>query len=166
MTDYISEPKIYQRSEVHYMGIRIQTPFSGMFAEVDNLRKESAKWFKAMGIESHGHSLLRYHVIDMEGMMDIEYGTVVDTPLAGDNRVKPVSLPAGRYASLIYSRYAMEGNKALIGFIRDNNLPVDRWDDEKGDAFHCRFEMYLTDPKVEPRKKKWNVEVAIKLADE
>lgn len=166
MTNYMSEPKIYQRDEAHYMGIRIQTPFSGMFAEVDSLRKELAKWFKEKGIESHGHSLLRYHVIDMEGVMDIEYGTVVDTPPAGDHRVKPGSLPAGRYISLIYSRYAIRGNKALIGYIRNNKLPVDRWDDEKGDAFQCRFEMYLTDPKVEPRKTKWDVEVAIKLADE
>lgn len=166
MTEYVGEPKIYQRDLLHYMGIRIQTPFGGMFAEVDKLRKELAKWFKANEIESHGHSLLRYYIIDMEGIMDIEYGMVVDVPLAGDNRVQPASLPAGPYASLIYSRYALRGNKALLGFIQDNNLLVDRWDDEKGDAFRCRFEMYLTDPKVEHRKSKWDIEVAIKLVDE
>ncbi len=165
MTEYIGEPKIYQRDAVHYMGIRIQTPFSGMFAEVDKLRKELTKWFDAQEITSQGHSLLRYHVIDMEGMMDIEYGTVVDSPLVGDNRVKSANLPAGRYASLIYSRYALRGNKALLGFIQDKQLPVDRWQDEMGDAFGCRFEMYLTDPKIEHRKSKWDVEVAIKLKE-
>lgn len=166
MTNYIGEPKIYKRDLVHYMSIRIQAPFRGMFAEVDKLRKELAKWFKVKEIESHGHSLLRYHIIDMEGMMDIEYGTVVDIPLLGDNRVKSASLPSGHYASLIYSRYALRGNKALLDFIKDNKLPIDRWDDENGDAFSCRFEMYLTDPKIEHRKSKWNVEVAIKLVDE
>ncbi|MGJ3240326.1 MAG: GyrI-like domain-containing protein [Anaerolineae bacterium] len=166
MFQYIGEPKIYQRDLVHYMGIRIQTPFSGMFAEVDKLRKELAKWFKERAIETHGNSFLRYHIIDMEGIMDIEYGTLVDAPLVGDVQVKSASLPAGRYASLIYSRYALRGNKALIAFIQDNKLTVDRWDDENGDAFRCRFEMYLTDPKVEHRKSKWDVEIAIKLMDE
>lgn len=166
MDEYIGAPKIYQRDTVHYMGIRIQTPFSGMFAEVEKLRKELSKWFKSQEIASHGHALLRFHVVDMEGIMDIEYGIVVDDPLAGDDRVKPASLPAGRYASLIYSRYALRGNKALIAFIRENNLPADQWHDAMGDAFGCRFEMYLTDPKIEHRKSKWDVEVAIRLKDE
>ena len=165
MSETIGRPKIEQRGAVQYMGIRIQTPFSGMFAQVDKLRKELAKWFKSKGIEAHGPSLLRYHVIDMNGMMDIAYGTVCADPLAGDERVQPASLPAGRYVSLVYSRYALRGNKALIGFIQENGLPVDRWDDEKGDAFGCRYEMFLTDPRVEHRKSKWQVEVAIKLLD-
>jgi hypothetical protein len=84
----------------------------------------------------------------------------------GDGRVLSGSLPAGRYASLIYSGSGLQGNKALIEYIRDNDLPVDRWDDPKGDAFRCRYEMYLTDPKVEPRKTKWDIEVAFKLMAE
>lgn len=166
MTQYVSDPKIYQRDALQYLGIRIQTPFRGMFAEVDKLRKELARWFKAQEIDSHGHSLLRYHVIDMDGMMDIEYGTIVDAPLKEDDRVKSNILPAGRYVSLIYSRYALRGNKALIAYIKDNNLPVDRWDDDEGDAFRSRFELYLTDPQIEHRKSKWDVELAIKLMDE
>jgi len=34
-----------------------------------------------------------------------------------------------------------------------------------GDAFACRYEAYLTDYQVEPRKTKWQVDLAIKLAD-
>ena len=36
----------------------------------------------------------------------------------------------------------------------------------KRDNFRCRYEMFLTDPKVEPRKTKWSIELAIKLVDE
>lgn len=162
----IGEAKIYQREETPAMSIRITTPFQGMFAQVDKLRKELAKWFAAQGIVPQGPTFLRYHMIDMAGDMEIEYGTCVAQPLAGDGRVTADVLPAGRYVSLIYSGSGMQGNKALIQYIRDNNLPVDRWDDPRGDGFRCRYEMYLTDPKIEPRKTKWDIEVAIKLRDE
>ena len=41
-------------------------------------------------------------------------------------------------------------------------MDFDRWDTEQGDNFRGRYETYLTDPKIEPRKSKWKIEVAIK----
>ena len=162
----ISEVKIYQREETSTIGIRITTPFRGMFAQVDKLRGELAKWFAVQGVTPQGPAFLRYHVIDMAGDMEIEYGLCLAQPLASDGRVTADVLPAGCYVSLIYSGSGLQGNKALIQYIHDHNLPVDRWDDPKGDGFRCRYEMYLTDPKIEPRKTKWDIEVAIKLRDE
>jgi len=75
------------------------------------------------------------------------------------------TLPAGRYASLIYTGSGITGNKVLVEWAKVNQIAWDRWDDEKGDAFCARYESYLTDPRIEPRKTKWEVEVAIKLAD-
>jgi len=34
----------------------------------------------------------------------------------------------------------------------------------EADRFACRYEAYLTDPKLEPRKKQWKIELACKLA--
>jgi hypothetical protein len=83
-----------------------------------------------------------------------------------DNRdVKADTIPAGRYASLIYSGGGISGNRALIEWVRSQGLNFDRWDTEQGDNFRGRYETYLTAPKIEPRKSKWKVEVAIKLAD-
>ncbi len=161
-----SEPKIDFREEQPYLGIRIQTPFEGMFKQVGIITKELNKWFKAHDIAPQTPPFLRYHVIDMKGEMDIEYGIPVQTPHAGDDRVRPDVLPAGRYASLIYSGSGLQGNKALIKWAIEHNLPFDRWDDDKGDAFRCRYEAFLTDPKIEPRKTKWDIEMAIKLVDE
>lgn len=136
----ITEPKISLRSERQYVGIRMKTPFKGMFAVVDKLLKELRLWVKTHGIADEGPFFLRYHVIDMEGMMDIELGFMVRNPLRGDDRVKPGVLPKGRYASLTYTRYAMRGNKALIGWIKENNVGIDRWDDKEGDALTtCRI---------------------------
>jgi effector-binding domain-containing protein len=97
--------------------------------------------------------------------MDIEVGYVVSKHLIGDERVTPSVLPAGNYASLIYTRYGMRGNKALINWAKENDIHWDRWDDPAGDAFRCRYEAYLTDYRIEPRKSQWQVELAIKLAD-
>jgi len=162
----VSEIKIDRRPEKPYLGIRVQTPFRGMFKIVDQLRKELAIWLKQKDLTSTGPFFLRYHVIDMEGEMDIEYGVLGVDSAPGDGRVTAGVIPAGRYASLIYTGSGMNGNRTLIEWAKTNNIPWDRWDDPKGDAFRCRCETYLTDPKVEHRKTKWEIEVAIKLADD
>ena len=163
-----SEPVIEEKPEVPYLGIRIQTPFEGMFKQVGIIQKELERWFKAQGITPNGSPLLRYHVIDMKGEMDIEYGIPVEASLTSraDGRVTASVLPAGRYASLIYTGSGLQGNGALSRWIQINHIPSDRWDTDQGDNFRCRYEMFLTDPKVEPRKTKWDIEVAIKLLDE
>jgi effector-binding domain-containing protein len=161
----IGEPKLEYRSEQRYMGIREKAPFNGMFAVVDVLLKELRTLVKQAGVADEGPFLLRYHVIDMQGMMDIEVGFVVLAHLPETERMKQGVLPAGRYANLVYSRYAMRGNKTLIGWAQQHEIQFDRWDDPEGDAFRCRYEAYLTDYRLEPRKKNWQVDLAIKVAD-
>ncbi len=158
--------KIDQRPEIPYMGIRFIAPFKGMRPPQEIARKELLQWFKAQGITPGAPPFLRYHVIDMKGEMDLEYGIPVEQPLEGSGRIKLAILPAGRYVSLIYSGGGYQGNKTLIEGARARGLVFDRWDTDKGDNFRCRYERFLTDPKIEPRKTKWNIEVAIKLADE
>ena len=51
-------------------------------------------------------------------------------------------------------------------FLRCQVIDWDRWSDPKGDAFRARYGTNLTDPAVEPRKTRWEIEVAIKLADD
>jgi len=161
----IGEPEITYREQRPYMGIRSIAPFQGMFAVRDELLKELRLWVQKNSIADEGPYFLRYHVIDMNNQMDIEVGFVVSKHLTGDDRVRQGMLPAGRYASLIYQRYGMRANKALIHWAKENGIHWDRWDDPAGDAFRCRYEAYLTDYRVEPRKSKWKVELAIKVAD-
>ena len=162
----VGSPKIDTRPDQIYMGIRTIAPFSGMFKVVDQLRKEMTKWVKENGIEPVGPPFLRYHVIDMRGEMDITFGIPVATALPDDGRVTAGVLPGGRFASLIYVGNGYTGNKALIEWVRArDDIAFDRWDTEQGDNFRCRYESFLTDPKVEHRKTKWDIEVAIKLAD-
>ncbi len=161
----IGEPSIDERPERPYLGIRVRTPMKGMGATTDKLRKELAKWLKTHGVAAAGPPFRRFHVIDMAGEMDITVGVPVAAVRAGDGRVTADVLPAGRYASLVFSGSGLTGNKALIEWAKANGIAWDRWDDARGDAFRCRCETYLTDAAVEQRKTKQQIEVAIKLAE-
>ncbi|HWQ12149.1 MAG TPA: GyrI-like domain-containing protein [Roseiflexaceae bacterium] len=161
----VSKPSIEYRNAIQYMGIRIQTPMKGLSRVFDELRAELAAWVRQQPVIVTGQPFRRYHVIDMAGEMDIELGIPVAQPLPHDSRVSAGVLPAGYYARLIYCGSGLSGNKALLDWARANGIVWDRWNDPKGDAFRSRYETYLTDPKREPRKTKWEIEVAIKLAE-
>jgi effector-binding domain-containing protein len=161
----IGEPKIDQRPKMNYMGIRTIAPFKGMSKEIDRISQELNAWIAEKKIKTSGPPFLRFHVIDMRGFMDISFCFPVRKALPDDGNVKSDFIPAGRYASLIYSGGGISANRALIEWVRAQGLDFDRWDTEQGDNFRGRYETYLTDPKIEPRKSKWKIEVAIKLAD-
>jgi effector-binding domain-containing protein len=162
----IGKPKIDTRAKQVYMGVRTIAPFKGMSKVIQKLSDEMNTWVEEHNIKPSGPPFLRYYVIDMRGFMDIEFGYPVRKPLPDDGQVKAGVLPAGRYASLIYSGGGISGNRALIEWVRARGMDFDRWDTEQGDNFRGRYETYLTDPKMEPRKSRWKIEVAIKLAEE
>jgi effector-binding domain-containing protein len=147
------------------MGIRTIAPFKGMSKVVVRMSKELNAWVDEHKVNTAGPPFLRFHVIDMRGFMDISFAVPVRKALPDDGEVKAGELPAGRYASLIYSGGGISANRALIEWVRAKSLDFDRWDTEQGDNFRGRYESYLTDPRVEPRKSRWKIEVAIKLAD-
>jgi len=161
----IGSPKIDKRPKITYMGIRITAPFQGMSKEIGRIAGRLNEWVEENRIKTSGLPFLRYHVIDMRGFMDIEYCVPLRKALPDDGDVKAGVLPAGKYASLIYSGGGISGNRALIEWVRAQGMDFDRWDTERGDNFRGRYETYLTDPKLEPRKSRWQIEVAIKLAD-
>jgi hypothetical protein len=161
----IGAPGIDRRPARPYVGLRIITPFEGMFAQTDQLFKELRQWVNARGLAEQGPYFLRYHVIDMKGLMDVEAGFVLKSPQTGDGRVKSGVLPAGRYAHLTYSRYALRGNQALSIWTQEKKLDVDKETTSGGEAFACRYEAYLTDYRSEPRKTRWQVDLAFRLRD-
>ena len=136
-----------------------------MFAQTDKLFKELRQWVNTQDLADQGPYFLRYHVIDMNGLMDVEAGFVVTTQQIRDERVNGGVLPAGRYAHLTYSRYALRGNQALLLWVKAQQLAADREDTSNGEAFGCRYEAYLTDYRIEPGKTKWHVDLAIRLRD-
>ena len=145
------------RPERIYMGIRTTTPFKGMSKVVGGLLRRLDVWVAEQGVEAVGPPFLRLHVVDMRGSMDITCGICVDRAFPEDGDIRADRLPAGRYASLIYSGGGIAANRALIEWARAQGLEFDRWDSEQGDNFAGRYESFLADRRTE---------VAIKLVEE
>jgi hypothetical protein len=164
--EIVEPPRIEDRAERPYVGIRVITPFRGMLAERDRLLAEARSEIEQAALDTVGDGFLRLHVIDMEGPMDLEAGYFTPGYVQLDHpRLRSGSMPAGRYATLTYRNHARRANGALQDWARDNGLALDRWTVAEGDAFACRYEAFWTDPKVEPRKTKWTVELSMRLAE-
>jgi effector-binding domain-containing protein len=162
----IGEPRIEERKALPYVGIRTQVPIKKLGATIRQLSGELFSWLGKQGVAPDGAPFIRYHVIDMERLMDVEVGIPVAKALTGDERVSAGALPPGRYASLVYIGVGrgFSGNKALLEWGASQGLVWDKWATDKGDAFGGRVEFFLTDPAEEPDRKKWETEVAIRLA--
>jgi effector-binding domain-containing protein len=125
-------------------------------------------WLAGHGTPPAGAPLIRYLVINMATKLDVEIGVPVARIGPGNGRVSRGVLPAGRYATILYTGpYSglMDANAALLAWIAAQGLVMDQATTAQGDAFGARVEFYLTDPRAEPDTSKWETEVAIRLAD-
>lgn len=161
----IGPATIVEKPERPYLGIRFATPFEGMFAVVTKHLKELRKWSKQHSLADEGPYFLRYYRTDMKGVMDVEVGLMTHAALAGDGNIQPCALPAGKYATLIYRGNGLRGNQALMIWAKDNGVLFDRPLADDPEAYTSRYEAYLTDYRVEPRKLLWDVELSIKIAE-
>lgn len=161
--EILAGPSVEKYPERHTAGIRIVTPFRGMFAVRDKLMAELHTWLDDRGVD-HGHTFLRLHVVAMQSDMELEVGVVTGKPIDGDDRVRPGALPAGDYAVLRFVGNTRRASTTLLTWIRGEGLPIDVDENPSGDRFGARYEMYLTDPRSERMKTKWQIELGIRLA--
>jgi effector-binding domain-containing protein len=163
----ITEPKLENRNEQHYVAIRSQATMQQLATAIQQGIGEVSAWLGMQGVAPDGAPFIRYLVIDMEALLEIEVGFPVASALAGDARIRAGVLPAGRYASLVYTGIdnGIQGNWELLKWGAAQGLEWDSWKTEKGDGFGARFESFLTDPNEEPDQATWETEVAIRLAD-
>jgi hypothetical protein len=123
-----------------------------MFAVRDRLMKPL--------LAHDGLLVFRLNVVDMAGQMDLSVGVVTDEPVPG---TQPEVLPAGDYAMMIYVDHGRRANGTLIDWIGGQGLEMDVEKSPDGDRFGCRYEAYLTDPRVERLRTRWQIELAIRL---
>jgi effector-binding domain-containing protein len=168
----ITEPKIEHRSEQPYVAIRTQvTPRELGKGLVTRHFNEVRAWLEKQGVAPTDAPFIRYLVIDMPSLLDIELGWPVASPLSGTERIRAGLLPAGRYASLASigpykGKALMKANGALIDWGIEHGIVWDSKQTEQGEAFGARLESYIKGPGNEPDQEKWKTEVAIRLADQ
>jgi len=160
----IGPVRIVEKDARPYAGIRLLTPFAGMFAVATAALKDLRAWSREHGREGEGPYLLRYYVTDMKGTMDIEAGFLTASPPHDHPRIKPSTIPGGTYASLIYRGNGLRGNQALMRWGQETSTPFEHLNPARPQSFTCRYEAYLTDYRVEPRKLLWDVELSIKMS--
>ena len=164
----MTEPHLEHRGEQPYMAIRAQVTMHDMATEVPQLLGEVFAWLDRQGVPPAGPPFIRYLVIDMATQLDIELGVPVTTALPGDDRIIAGVLPAGRYATLVYTgvQNGVAANAALLDWGARQGIVWQKWATAQGDAWGARIESYLTDPATEPDLAQWATEVAFRLADE
>jgi len=164
----ISEPKLEDRAEQPYMAVRAQATMQTLDSAIPQGIGEVGAWLGERGIEPAGPPFVRYLVIDMERLLELEIGFPVATAVPGDERVLAGTLPAGRYASLVYTDIdnGIQANYALLKWGEARGLMWDSWPADRGDGWGARLESFLTNPDEQPDRAQWQTEVAMRLADE
>jgi effector-binding domain-containing protein len=167
----LTEPKLENRPAQHYVAIRTAVPIPfgkylpPLWAEVD-------QWLRKQGIPvtSSGPAIIRYLTTDMSKKLDIDVGFAVDQAISGDDRITADVLPAGRYATLIYTgpykgKGLFKATVALLDWAQAHNIVWNTSTKNNAEWWNGRAEIYLTDPDREPDTKKYKTELAFLVAD-
>jgi effector-binding domain-containing protein len=163
----ISEPKIVNRTQQPYLAIRSQVAAQELPTVIPQHIGEVVGWLGQQGIAPSGAPFVRYNIINMPGMLDIEVGWPVASAVPGNGHIAAGSFPAGRYGSLIHTGDypgLLDATAALLAWAKKKGLVWDTFESDLGDGFASRFESYLTNPEEEPDRAKHETEVTIKLA--
>jgi effector-binding domain-containing protein len=166
----ITEPKIEDRNEQSYVGIRAQVTMQELGKTLPPLWGEVYGWLASKCVKPAGAPLWRYLVIDMAAKLEIDVGVPVAASLTSDNRIIADTLLAGRYATLIYTgpyEGLMQATADLLAWADRKGIVWDKWAvGSGGEGWRARIENYLTDPRAEPDSTKWQTELAFRLADD
>jgi effector-binding domain-containing protein len=163
----VSVPVLVERREVPYVGI-VRAVTMTTFPLVADRLPDVLRWLDAHSLHPAGPPFFRYHLIDMDGELRVEAGVPVDEPIAAaDGDVTSGVLPAGTYAVTTHVGHPDELVQVtgdLLAYGDAHGWEWDRHSTPEGDAWGCRLEMLLTDPRVEPDMSRWETQLAFRLA--
>ncbi len=159
-------PALVEREATPYVAVPRRVTMDQLDAAIPASVDQVAAWLTAHGIELSGLALIRYRVIDMAGVLQVEIGWSVDSPVDAPAPFVVDVLPAGTYGSATYRdpSEGIAGNGALIAWADDAGIGWDVEVTDDGDAFASRVEFFLTGPDEDPDPTTWLTEVAILVA--
>ena len=157
-------PKIEVREAKPYVAMRkrVTIPFGDA---VDAALGPVESYIKAQGFPQYGPCIFKYNLIDMP-RLEVEFGFLTPKLLAPKDGLVVGELPAGTYASLLYTGpydNLMEVNAVLIGWAAHKGIVWDSTPTAEGDAFAARVETYFDPPVGDPNG--WRTEVAIRVRE-
>ena len=164
----LSEPKLENRAEQCYAAIRTQVPIP-FGSYLGPLWDEVDLWLKNKRIPDSGPAIIRYLTTDMSKKLDIDVGFAIGSAVPGDGRITVDILPAGRYATLLYTgpykgKGIFKATVALLDWAQAKNIVWNTSRKNTVEWWAGRVEWYLTDPAVEKDPKKFRTELAFLTA--
>jgi effector-binding domain-containing protein len=160
-------PEITQRPAQPYAGIRAWVTMAAVGSVADRI-PEIFGWLGARGITPVGPPFFRYHVIDMEGQLEVEAGVPVASAIDDDGDIRAGTLPAGRFAVTTHTGAPdtlVAPTAELLAWAQERGLTWDMSRTDAGERWGCRVEFYLTNPAEQPDLTKWQTQLAFRLAD-
>jgi effector-binding domain-containing protein len=162
-----TQPRVVERPEQPYVAIEGTVTMQTIGAIADRL-PEVFVWLADHHLEPAGAPFFKYNRIDMQRQLEVEVGVPLATAAAkGDGDIRAGVLPAGRYATLTHTGHPDElaGITAtLLDWAAQQGLRWDMTETTRGQRWGCRLEIYHTDPADEPDMRKWQTELAFRLA--
>lgn len=167
MTTTPLAPTVTDRPGQPYVGIRRRVTMQSM-AEIVDRTPELFGWLDGRGIEPTGAPFLKYDLIDMAGVLEVEAGVPVASTVDGEGDVFAGTLPAGRYVTLVHHGHPDELERVtgdLLAWAAGLGLDWDMTQTPTGERWGCRLESYETDPREQPDMHRWDTELAFRLRD-
>ncbi|KAB2349458.1 GyrI-like domain-containing protein [Actinomadura rudentiformis] len=162
----IDTPEIKERAEQPYVAVKRWIAWTEFPVIADRL-PEIIGWLAARGIQPAGAPFFRYVTIGGEQDGEVEAGVPVAAPVEGEGDIYAGVLPPGRYASVTHVGHPdqLAGvTTDLLGWAAEQGLTWDMSEDDEGEHWACRLELYHSDPAEQPDMGKWETELAFKLA--
>ena len=121
-------------------------------------------------IQPSGQGIIRYLTTDMSKKLDIDIGFTVNKAVIGNDRIIADFLPAGRYATLLYTgsykgKGIFKATVALLDWAKESKI---KWNTSKKKGvewWNGRAEFYFSDPATEKDPTKFKTELAFLIAD-
>ncbi len=164
----LSKPRIVDRPSQPYAAVKARVPMDKITSVADSMSGEFFAWMNQRSISLTSAPFFKYNSISDNGEIELEWGTPVATTVKSDDRILIGTLPAGRYASVVYTgpfTGLRDATGVLLKWIADNRLELDRRKTPHAETFGCRLELYHTDPRQEANSRKWQTEIAMRLKD-
>lgn len=162
-------PSLEHRGERPYVGIPIEATLAE-WREVNALVGEVFRWLDRRDEGLAGAPFYRYRVIgDETTPFELEVGVPTAGRPAGDDRVRPGTIPSGIYAVLEHETHPDElgrSHAALQGWAAEEGHELARRTNGDVTVWEGRYESYLTDPDEEPDPSEWTTEIAYLVRDD
>lgn len=163
---YISEPVVEYQIEKPYAAIAFETA-DVEWEEAAELVSEIIEWLGKRKQKTAGTALYRYWCTGGGGELStLEVGVPVDRMSAGDERVVISTIPGGTYLKAVHRGHPdnlPESHEAMVKWAQAEGLEFDkRWEAEY-EIWNGRFDIFLTDPQIEPDPEKWEIEILLLL---